>query len=177
MNDDRAAARARNEALRDQVGQLLHTYEQQRKDLVAAQERFAATQVTAWSSDNLVRVVSNAAGIPIEVTLEPEAFKRSTPANLSHSITEAVQDAARQAVAASERAFASVETAADDIPDLSDLVPGAPSLRELVDSLIPIPVSQQQAEPEPQPVERDARDLEEDEDDYYRNRSYLEDRR
>lgn len=160
---DRAAASARNDALRADVDELLATLERQRRDLAEAQTRLASMTVTAWSSDNLVRVESNAAGVPVRVHLEPEAFKRSTPEKLGRSITEAVQAAARRATEAAEQAYAPVEEVAGDVPDLPDLVPGAPSIRALVDSLFPDPTPPPPASMNP-----------EEEDSYYRERRYLE---
>ncbi|WP_280234879.1 YbaB/EbfC family nucleoid-associated protein [Nocardia cyriacigeorgica] len=173
MNDDREAMRSRNDALRTQVGDMLETFERQRHELAAAQQRIANAQVTAWSSDNLVRVTSNAAGIPLEVHIEPDAFKRTNPERLGRSITEAVQAAAREGVQVSQQAFAPIEAAADELPDLPDLVPGAPSIRDLVDKLIPEPPAAQDAAPQ---AAAQAPLDDEDEDDYYRNRSYLEGR-
>ncbi|AVL26378.1 hypothetical protein NBRGN_102_00030 [Nocardia brasiliensis NBRC 14402] len=167
MDDGRRDdARTRNDELRDQIDSLLGTFEQQQRDLAEVQSTLATTTVTAWSSDNLVRVVSNAAGVPTEVHVEPTAFKRSTPAKLGQSITEAVQAAARQALAATQQAVAPMQQAAAGLPDLSDLVPGAPSIRHLVDTMFPEPAV---APPEPPTPP-------EDEDEYYRNRSYLQDR-
>ena len=163
----RDALRARNEALRGQVDSLLETFEQQRTGLADAQTRLASTTVTAWSADNLIRVESTAAGIPIQVHVEPEAFKRSTPEKLGKSITEAVQAAAQQAMEATRQTVAPLEEAAGGVPDLSELVPGAPSIRELVKSLFPQPLTQQ-AETPPELNE-------EDEDEYFRNRAYLRD--
>lgn len=165
MSDsDRAAARARDNALRADVDELLATFERQRRGLAEAQARLASMTVTAWSSDNLVRVESNTAGVPVRVRLDPEAFKRSTPEKLGRSITEAVQAAARQATEAAEQAYAPVEEVAGGVPDLPDLVPGAPSIRALVDSLFPDPT------PPPPPAPMDP----EEEDSYYRERRYLE---
>ncbi|MFE3442410.1 YbaB/EbfC family nucleoid-associated protein [Nocardia sp. NPDC059180] len=175
MNDDREAMRSRNDALRAQVGDMLETFERQRQDLAAAQQRIATAQVTAWSSDNLVRVTSNAAGIPLDVHIEPEAFKRSNPERLGRSITEAVQAAAREGVQVSQQAFAPIEAAADGMPDLPDLVPGAPSIRDLVDKLIPEPPAMQDTTPPPPSASQAPLD-DDDEDEYYRNRSYLEGR-
>ncbi len=163
----RDATRERNEALRDQVDSLLEILEQQRSDLAEAQSTLANTTVTAWSANNLIRVVSNAAGVPVEVHVEPEAFKRSTPEKLGHSITEAVQAAARLALEATQQAVAPVQASAGGIPDLSDLVPGAPSIRDLVRTMFPEPAA---AQDEPAALD------EESEDEYYRNRSYLRDR-
>ncbi|WP_433663013.1 YbaB/EbfC family nucleoid-associated protein [Nocardia sp. CA-128927] len=168
MDDERReAARVRNDELRGQVDSLLETFEQQRRDLAEAQSTLASTTVTAWSSDNLIRVVSNAAGVPVEVHVEPEAFKRSSPEKLGRSITEAVQAAARQAVDATQQAIAPMEDVTAGLPDLSDLVPGAPSIRDLVRTMFPEPPT-----PEAAPLPPD----DETEDEYYRNRSYLQDR-
>ncbi|NKY26824.1 YbaB/EbfC family nucleoid-associated protein [Nocardia gamkensis] len=163
----REAPEERNEALRDQVDSLLEIFEQQRNDLAEAQSTLATTTVTAWSSNNLIRVLSNAAGVPVEVHVEPDAFKRSTPEKLGHSITEAVQAAARLALEATQQAVAPLEASAGGIPDLSDLVPGAPSIRDLVRTMFPEPPT---AADEPASLD------EESEDQYYRDRSYLRDR-
>ncbi|MGQ4599495.1 YbaB/EbfC family nucleoid-associated protein [Nocardia sp. R6R-6] len=163
----RDATQEHNKALRDQIDSLLEVFEQQRNDLAEAQSTLATTTVTAWSSNNLIRVVSNAAGVPVEVHVEPEAFKRSTPEKLGHSITEAVQAAARLALEATQQAVAPVQASAGGIPDLSDLVPGAPSIRDLVRTMFPEPPA---AQDEPESPD------DESEDEYYRNRSYLRDR-
>ncbi|MBF6165064.1 YbaB/EbfC family nucleoid-associated protein [Streptomyces gardneri] len=167
QDSGRDATQPSTDALRDQVDSLLEVFEQQRRDLADAQSAIASTTVTAWSSDNLIRVVSNAAGVPVEVHVEPEAFKRSTPDKLGHSITEAVQAAARLALEATRQAVAPIEASGEGIPDLSDLVPGAPSIRDLVRTMFPEPPT-----PQNEPATLD----EESEDEYYRNRSYLRDR-
>ncbi|WP_433524283.1 YbaB/EbfC family nucleoid-associated protein [Nocardia pseudovaccinii] len=160
------ALRARNDALRDQVDSLMEIFERQRRELADVQSRLAATTGEAWSSDNLVRVVANISGIPLEVHLTPEAFKRSTPEKLGHSITEAAQAAAAAAATQSQQAFAPIQALAGDIPDLPDLVPGAPSINDLLQPSRPESTSQ----PAAPPPDSD------DEDDYYRSRSYLRDR-
>ncbi|WP_280266664.1 YbaB/EbfC family nucleoid-associated protein [Nocardia wallacei] len=167
-NSEQDAARARNAELRDQIDSMLVTYEQERRELAEVQARLAATTAEAWSSDNLVRVVSNVSGIPLEVHLTPESFKRSTPERLGRSIAEAAQAAARAAAELSEQAIAPLQGLADQLPDLPDIVPGAPSLKDLRHSMVPEPT---ESTPPPPPMD------DEEEDDYYRNRSYLDDRR
>ncbi|WP_280273131.1 YbaB/EbfC family nucleoid-associated protein [Nocardia wallacei] len=167
-DSEREAMRARNEELRVQVDSMLETYEQQRRELADLQTRLASTTGEAWSSDNLVRVVSNVSGVPLEVHLVPEAFKRSTPEKLGRSIAEAAQSAAQSATELSQQAVAPIEELAGELPDLSDILPGAPSIKDLVRSLLPEPTSATQAPP---PMD------EEEEDEYFRNRSYLDDRR
>lgn len=164
--------RARNEALRQEVDSLMKRYTEQREKLSDVHRQQAEERVSAWSSDNLVEVVTNAAGIPIEVRVEPEAFKRSTPAKLAHSMLEASQMCARLAAERSQQTLAPFLRTDTDLPDLSDLIPGAPSIRGLVESMIPQPP--EQAPPPQSPPGRSQDD--ESEDDYYRHRRYLEGR-
>ncbi|MDN2501463.1 YbaB/EbfC family DNA-binding protein [Nocardia nova] len=167
---EQEAARARNEALRLEVDSLLATFEQQKRELADVQERLAATTAEAWSADNLVRVVANVAGVVVEVHLEPEAFKRSTPEKLGRSMAEAAQAAARRAGELSQQALAPIQEVAGDVPDLSDILPGAPSIKDLMNTLLPDPA-------ESAPAQRGSSEPgafdDEDEDDYYRNRGYL----
>jgi|GEM_PF-4744524 len=205
MSGEYQASSGSNDALRDQVDSLLEIFEQQRSELADVQGRLAEITGQAWSADNLVRVTANVAGIPIQVHLVPEAFKRSTPEKLARSMTEAAQAAARAATAQSQQAFASVTDIAGDLPDLPDLVPGAPSIKEL---FTPPPLDSpdlpQGPPPSPPPAPPPSwppaqptsaspgwspasspssssdvwvpTDVEDEEDSYFRNRRYLGDR-
>lgn len=164
-NEDRAATQAAGEILRESVDELLSTFERQRTEMAAVQQRLAETTVTAWSADNLVRVDANTAGIPVDVHLTAEAFKRSTPEKLGRSILEAVQSAARQATEVAAQAWAPLTALAGDVPDLPDIAPGMPSIKSVVGTLFPDPVT----EPVPAAPMND-----EDEDEYFRNRGYLD---
>ncbi len=163
--EDRAATQAAGEILRESVDELMATFERQRAEMAEVEQRLAATTVTAWSADNLVRVDANTAGVPVDVRLTPEAFKRSTPEKLGRSILEAVQSAARQATEVSRQAWAPLTELAGDIPDLPDIAPGMPSIKSVVDNLFPDPVT----DPVPAEPMND-----EDEDEYFRNRGYLD---
>lgn len=160
---ERDEMRVRNDLLRVEIDALLETFAQQRDHLGEVRSQLASTTVTAWSADNLVRVDSNAAGIPVDVHLEPAAFKRSTPDKLARSVLEAVQAAARQAGEATRQAIAPLEAMAAEVPDLPTLIPGAPSVRELFANL--------SSHPAADPPEAAAEPV--DEDEYYRNRLYL----
>ncbi len=76
---------------------MLDNYQQQMENIASARETLAAATAQGWSADNLVRVTCSAAGVPVEVWVDPQAFKRSTPQKLGKSITEASQAAARNA--------------------------------------------------------------------------------
>jgi DNA-binding protein YbaB len=146
----RSELRSRNDALRQQVDSMLSALERQQQHLVEASERVSTISAQAWSADGLVRVTVNAVGIPTEVHVDPEAFKRSRPDRLGASMAQAAQAAARQAAHLAQETIVPIQRIAGEMPDLSDLVPGAPSLRELLN-----PPQRQPETPEPAPVDED----------------------
>ncbi|WP_063062521.1 YbaB/EbfC family nucleoid-associated protein [Nocardia sienata] len=87
MSRETGPTRPATGVLRDSVEELLSTFERQRQTMTEARERLATTTVSVWSADNLVRIDANTAGIPVQVHLAPEAFKRSTPEKLGRSST------------------------------------------------------------------------------------------
>lgn len=116
---------------------MLSALERQQQHMLDASERVSTISARSWSADGLVRVTVNAAGIPTEVHLDPESFKRSRPDRLGVSMAQAAQAAARQAALLVQEAIAPIQQIAGQLPDLPDLVPGAPSLRELLNPLQP----------------------------------------
>lgn len=163
---EREEKRARNDRMRAEMDGLLESFEQQRAQLGELQARLAATTVSVWSADNMVRIDSNVAGIPVDVHIDAGAFKRTTPDKLARSVLEAVHAAARQAGDATQQAMAPLEAEVGAMPDLSELIPGAPSIRDMVSSFSePPPATPPQATPEL---------TDEEEDEYFRNRSYLD---
>ncbi|MDO3651222.1 YbaB/EbfC family nucleoid-associated protein [Nocardia mangyaensis] len=159
MTDDLPEiTRAGNARLRAEIDRMLDAYERDSSALLTAQAG-AAEPRTVWSDDNLVRVTAHGAGV-IDVHLEPTAFRHSTPEKLGASITATVQ-AAQQAVTQSqEQALASLTGLATELPDLPELIPGAPSTADLM-AQFRTPVNP----PPPAPVE--------DDDEYFRNKGYL----
>ncbi|MFE1593264.1 YbaB/EbfC family DNA-binding protein [Nocardia sp. NPDC058705] len=167
MNDDWSApTRAENNALRAQIDSMLETFNAEKSALLDAQSQ-AAELVSVWSADGLVRVSGTIAGVS-EVHIVADAFKRTTPESLGSSVTEAIAELARQTTQVQQQALGSLT---GSMPDLSDLVPGAPSMKDLIAQLTPPPP------PLPEPVVEAAPSLVDDSDDeegdYFRNRSYL----
>jgi DNA-binding protein YbaB len=142
---ERSALRSRNDALRTQIDSMLEALERQQEHLGEATARLSTTTAEAWSADGLVRVTVNAAGVPIGVHLDPESFKRSRPDRLGASVAEAAQAAARAAAQLAREAIAPLRAIADEMPDLSDLVPGAPSLKDLLNPPTPGPTTPEPA--------------------------------
>ncbi|WP_227984167.1 YbaB/EbfC family nucleoid-associated protein [Nocardia spumae] len=141
--------RARTDALQIQVDSMLQNYEHQLRDIAGARDTLAARTAEGWSSDNLIHVISNAAGIPIEVRVDPAAFKRSTPEKLGAAITEAAQAAARAAKFEVSAAMAPILADARQ-PGVRNPLGAELDLPRVVGSILP-PPPEPFAEPEPAP--------------------------
>ncbi|WP_067681277.1 YbaB/EbfC family nucleoid-associated protein [Nocardia miyunensis] len=141
--------RARTDALQIEVDAMLEGYQERMESIAEARDKLAVATTQAWSSDNLVRVTSNAAGVPIEVWVDPQAYKRLTPQKLGASVTEASQAAARGAKAQIAEALqpitAETEFVLENPLDDSD-IPGTPVG---VESILPPPPAPR--EPQEQP--------------------------
>jgi DNA-binding protein YbaB len=128
----REELRARNEALRVQIDGMLEDLHRRSDLLSRAQSEVAALRVEARTPDGLATVTVDSAGAVVAVDLAPEAFARSTPSRLGEAIAAAARDAAATARRRVQDLMAPVSQAGVDLPDLPDLIPGAPSLRNLV---------------------------------------------
>ncbi|MGY1948874.1 YbaB/EbfC family nucleoid-associated protein [Nocardia asiatica] len=130
---ERDGLRATNSGIRNQVDHILDALAEQRTHLRQVRERLSAVRCTAESADKLVGVTVDTAGVPVDVRFAPAALRR-TPEQLGRAVTEACQEAARLAREQHAAIIAVITDDAEAIPDLPDLVPGAPSLREVWES-------------------------------------------
>ncbi|MEV6426591.1 YbaB/EbfC family nucleoid-associated protein [Nocardia sp. NPDC051463] len=126
---ERDGLRSTNFGMRNQVEHMLDTLAEQRAQISEVYERLAAVRASASSTDGLVTVTVDGAGVLTDVRFAQAAF-RSTPERLGKSVTEAGRAAARSATEQNEAITAPIAAGADAMPDLPDLVPGAPSLRD-----------------------------------------------
>lgn len=126
---------ARNAALRGQVDTMLANLERQTAQLKEAQAEAMAKVGRATSQDGLVEVTVNAGGIVTDVRFAPAAFERSTPEKLAQSVVATIQ---RAASAAREQADAVLAPYQENVPDLPDLFPGMPSLKDLIPAPPPV---------------------------------------
>ena len=131
-HDRRAQLEARNAAMRQQVNSLLAGLNRQSAALHEAQVQAAEVTGRATSADGLVTVTVNAVGIVTDVQFAPSAFDRSTPDKLARSVVTVTQQAADAAQRQVEDALA---PARGELPDLPDVVPGAPSLKVLLPNM------------------------------------------
>ncbi|MFE7798462.1 YbaB/EbfC family nucleoid-associated protein [Nocardia sp. NPDC057440] len=126
---ERDGLRSTNSGIRNQVERILDTLTEQQAQLARAYEQLAAVRASASSADGLVTVTVDGAGVLTDVWFAQQAF-RSTRETLGRSVTEATREAARLANIQNEAITAPLAAGADAMPDLPDLLPGAPSLRD-----------------------------------------------
>ncbi|MGK8510638.1 YbaB/EbfC family nucleoid-associated protein [Nocardia asiatica] len=131
---ERDGLRSANSGLRSQVHYILDIYERQQAQLTEVRENLETLRVRASSADELAEVTVDSAGVVTEVRLAAAAT-RGTAERLGLSITEAAQAAARQAQSERDALIAAIKDAADAMPDLPDMVSGAPSWRATPESI------------------------------------------
>ncbi|WP_420880988.1 YbaB/EbfC family nucleoid-associated protein [Rhodococcus sp. (in: high G+C Gram-positive bacteria)] len=130
--ESRKRMRESNTALRDRVDTMLERLHEQTAALAAAQGAVASLNAEGESPDGLVRVTVDASGTVVSTRLDPAAFSRSTPERLAESFAAAARVASHEVHSRTTELMAPVAAMAADFPDLTDLVPGVPSIRNLV---------------------------------------------
>ncbi|MGK8523304.1 YbaB/EbfC family nucleoid-associated protein [Nocardia asteroides] len=118
--------------IRNQVDHILDALAEQRTRLSEVRDKLSRLRCTAESADKLVEVTVDAAGALVDVRFGRTALQ-STPEQLGRSVTEAGREAARMARDQHAAIMAPLIADAEALPDLPDLVPGAPSVREVWD--------------------------------------------
>ncbi|MEV6628120.1 YbaB/EbfC family nucleoid-associated protein [Amycolatopsis sp. NPDC051106] len=143
--DDRARLEARNAAMKDQMDTLLENFERQTAQLRDAQAAAAETTAQVSSPDGLVRATIDAGGNLAKLEFAPNAFERTTPAQLANTVQTVVRQGSLQVKQKIADLMAPIT---EGLPDLADLVEGAPSLAGLVPQ---IPEFVEEEAPAPQP--------------------------
>lgn len=127
--DDRAQLEARNAAMKNQMDTLLENFERQTAQLRDAQAAAAETTAQVHSPDGLVRATIGAGGNLAKLEFSPNAFERTTPAQLANTVQTVVRQGSLQVKQKIADLMAPIT---EGLPDLADLVEGAPSLAGLV---------------------------------------------
>ncbi|GGP65492.1 YbaB/EbfC family nucleoid-associated protein [Saccharothrix coeruleofusca] len=127
--DDRARLEARNAAMKEQVHSLLDTFTRQTEMLRDAQAAAALTTASLTSEDGLVRATVDSGGVLTNLEITPSAFDRSTPEALARTVVRLAREGAAQV---RQQVAELMSPLTEDLPDLADLVEGAPSLSALI---------------------------------------------
>ncbi|WP_063042838.1 YbaB/EbfC family nucleoid-associated protein [Nocardia pseudovaccinii] len=158
---ERDALQSWTDGMRGRVDQMTDVYERQLEQFGAAKSELANLTVQGWSQDQLVRVTANSAGIPLDVWVAPEAFKRSNPERLGAAMTEAAQAAARAAKEQLDARLAPVLAAVSEVGLPEDPFGELPTIARPDGNILPPPPP----EPETEPQIEFPRRLDEDPDD------------
>ncbi|MBY8862068.1 YbaB/EbfC family nucleoid-associated protein [Nocardia sp. CA2R105] len=116
-----------NNGLRNQVEHLLDAYERKQGQLAEAYTQREAIQAQANSPDRSVEVTVDSDGVLADLTLSTAAL-RKTPDDLARLIVDVVRAAAGNVREQHQALTAPVAAEFDDMPELSDIMPEAPSL-------------------------------------------------
>ena len=128
LDDDQLAAR--NAELRGTLDNLMRELKQRTDGLRDAQAAIAAMSGVASSPDGNVVVTVDSTGVLDKLELGPRAFDRVTPEQLAQTITQVARRAAGN-VREQVNAQMAPLTSEEGMVDLSDIVPGAPSLKDI----------------------------------------------
>lgn len=127
--EDRATLEARNAAIKEQVSGLLDKFHQQTAILEQAQEAASSTTATVTSEDGSVTITVDASGAMTSLDFATKNFQRTDPQKLSQTVIETLHAASAQV---KKQMADLVAPATEDLPDLPDLIEGAPSLKGLM---------------------------------------------
>ncbi|UFS94253.1 YbaB/EbfC family nucleoid-associated protein [Nocardia huaxiensis] len=132
---ERDQIREANAHLRLALDGIQADFDREMAELADVQRKLAMMKVHATTPNNLARVTVNASGQVTEVTLADDAFLCSTPKQLAAELNAAIHGAVEAAGSARDQLLEPITMIVNGMPDLDQLVPGAPSLRELRNQL------------------------------------------
>lgn len=114
--------------------EVLALVQEQMADIAAMQKKQAAVTATAAVAEGMVEVTVNAQGHLVKTAIDECYLDEHEFEELSDHITEAAQEAARDAVRQVAEMMVPISERRKQFPSLSDIVDGAPDLRDLVPS-------------------------------------------
>lgn len=148
-----------NDAARHELIDALALVQEQFAELAAVEEARAALSATATRADGTVTVTVNADGVVTQTAVDEAYLDDHELTDLGRHITAAAQDAARDVEWKVAELLAPLAQRREQMPSLSDIVDGAPDIRDLLSPVVPAPVQGYGGEEEPDeyPTVRSAR--------------------
>jgi len=111
--------------------EVLALVHEQMADIAAVQRKQAELTASGTAADGLVEVTVNAQGHLIKTVIDEAYLEDFEFEELSDHITEAAQAAAREAARRVAEMMAPITERRQGLPSLSEIVEGAPDLRDL----------------------------------------------
>lgn len=128
---ERDEIRSANDGLKAAMEQVQAGFDRELGEAGEVYRRLRAMTIKATSPNNLARVTVNSSGVVTEIVIADDAYRRSTPQQLTEDLNAAIRGAAQAAAQARAQVVAPIQSIVDAMPDVSEFVPGAPSLRDL----------------------------------------------
>lgn len=144
-----------NDAARHELIDALALVQEQFADLAVVEQERATLSSTATSADGTVTVSVDCDGIVIDTAVNETYLDHHDLADLGRHITEAAQAAARDIEQKVAELLAPLAQRREQMPSLSDIVEGAPDIRDLLAARVTGPQSDD--EPDDFPTVRSAR--------------------
>jgi DNA-binding protein YbaB len=126
-----------NDAARHELEETLELVHEHLADLAVVEKKRAALSATATAADGTVEVTVDARGIVSATTVDDSYLDDFEMADLGDFVTAAAQEAAGEVGRQSAELLAPLADRRARFPSLSDIVDGAPDLRELMSHLHP----------------------------------------
>lgn len=128
---ERDQIRSANARLRSELDAIQADFDREMGQVGEVQRKLAAMRVHATSPNDLARVTVDSSGAVTEITIADDAFRRSTPRTLTEDINAAIRGGAEAAARAREQVLAPLTAIVETMPDLGEIISGAPNLRDL----------------------------------------------
>ncbi len=117
--------------MRHEMTEVLALVQEQMADIAAVQKKQAEVTATAAVADGMVEVTVNARGQLIETVIDESYLDEHEFDELGGHVTEAAEAAASDAARRVAEMMVPINERRKRFPSLSDIVDGAPDLREL----------------------------------------------
>lgn len=138
-----------NDARRHQLTEVMALVQDQLADIAAAQKKQAELTESATVADGLVEVTVNAHGQLMKTVIDESYLDEHEFDELGDHITEAAQAAVREATRRVAEMLAPISERRKGLPSLSQVMEGAPDLRDLAPPwLDPFAVAQRSRTPD-----------------------------
>ncbi|QRY52303.1 YbaB/EbfC family nucleoid-associated protein [Mycolicibacterium septicum] len=146
-----------NDATRHELINALALVQEQFAELAAVEEARAALSATATRADGTVSVTVNADGVVTQTAVGESYLDDHDLTDLGWHITAAAQEAARDVEWKVSELLAPLAQRREEMPSLSDIVDGAPDIRDLLSPVVPARHHDGGEEPDEYPTVRSVR--------------------
>lgn len=128
---EREQIRSANDGLRSTLNSMQNDFEREVGELGELQHKLAALKVRATTPSNLARVTVNGSGMVTEIEIADDAYRRSTPRQLTEELNAAIRGGVEAVTHARAKLLEPIQSVIDGMANLDEVMPGMPSMREL----------------------------------------------